>query len=279
MLGKGRVLARFGSVRVREFVGDRDAGRAGGEASGLVDLHFVRSGGIHVGSQSRVLRLRAGDAFLTRGDDELRASEMPGLRLVTVTVPPEVIPGSVLPRSGQIRHIASSALLEPAVAFAERIATADVAPDDSFTVYYAERLLQEMVIGISVETAGPSAAVLASDLMREARGRIAAQFTDPELTPARLAQQLGVSLRRLQRTFSAAGTTIEREIRSARVDHAISLLSDEAYDRLNIAEVAGYAGFSGTASLSRALRTEDHGSPSTLRRAARSRRQRVARAD
>jgi AraC-like DNA-binding protein len=268
---RARTLAMFGSVRIREFVTGRDDRRTRHDrVPGLIGLHVVRDGGIDVGSPYGTLRLGAHDAFLLSHDAPLRTSPREHLRLLSIMMPAEVLTGLAVPAPGHIRPVAStSSLLEPAVAFAERAAEADAEPVSGFGTYYFERLLQEMVVGVAVEGTRTEAAGLAQDMHRDAQGVIAAQRSDPQLSPRGIAAQLNVSLRQLQRAFQAKGTTTERAIRRSRVEHAIDLLSDADYDRLSVDDIGRYAGFSGGSSLARAMAHEGSASPSAVGRAAR----------
>lgn len=267
-VARARTLAMFGSVRIREFVAGRDETRSRlDRVPGLVGLHSVRSGGMDVDSSFGTLRLGANDAFLLSHDAPVRTSPRERLRLLSIVMPAEVLTEFSVPQPGEIRPIAqASALLDPAVAFAERAAVADAEPVSGFGNYYFERLLQEMVLGIIVDGTRTATAGLPPDHFRDAQGVIAAQCSDPKLSPRGVAAQLGVSMRQLQRLFRARGTTAEREIRSARVSHAIGLLTDPSYDRLGVDEIGQYSGFSGGSSLARAMAQEGSRSPAAVRR-------------
>ena len=267
-VARARTLAMFGSVRIREFVSGRDDARSRlDRVAGLIGLHSVRSGGIDVGSPFGTLRLGPNDAFLVSHDVPLRTSPRARLRLLSIVMPAEVLTGFPVPRPGEVRPVAhSSSLLDPAVAFAERAAIADTEPVSGFGNYYFERLLQEMVLGVVVEGTRTAPTGLPPDHFRDAQSVIAAQRSDPLLSSRGLAEQLSLSTRQLQRAFQSRGTTVEREIRKARVEHAIGLLADPAYDRLSIEDVGRYSGFSGGSSLARAMAQTGSRSPAGVRR-------------
>lgn len=265
---RARTLAMFGSVRIREFVSGRDDERSRGDrVPGMIGLHSVRSGSIDVGSPWGTLRLVENDAFLLNHDAALRTAPLEQLRLLSIVLPAEVLTGFATPAPGEIRAVSrSTSLLDPAVAFAERAAVVDADPESAFGNYYLERLLQEMVLGVAVEATRTAAAGLPPDHHRDALNLIIAQASDPALSPRAVAGQLRLSLRQLQRAFRARGTTVEREIRRSRVEHATSLLTDPAYDRLSIEEVGRYSGLSGGSSLARAMAQEGRRAPSEVRR-------------
>ncbi|MHC9044175.1 helix-turn-helix domain-containing protein [Microbacterium saperdae] len=270
-VARARTLAMFGSVRIREFVRGRDDGRSRlDRVAGLIGLHSVRSGGIDIGSASGTIRLHENDAFLLSHDAPLLASPRDELRLLSILIPAEALTGYAAPAPGEVRTVAStSALLDPAVAFAESAAATDSEPVSGFGNYYFERLLQEMVLGVAVEGTRAPRVGLSADVYRDAVSTIVAQRSDPQLAPRGIAEQLSISLRQLQRAFRARGTTPERAIRRARVEHALDLLTDRAYDGLSVAMIGEYSGFSGGSSLARAMGQEGMSSPSEVRRAAR----------
>lgn len=267
---KARTLAMFGSVRIREFVRGRDEGRSRlDRVAGLIGLHSVRAGGMDIGSAAGTLRLKKNDAFLSSHDGALLASPRDDLRLLSIVIPAEALTGYEAPAPGEVRPVApTSALLDPAVAFAERAAAADSEPVSEFGNYYFERLLQEMVLGVAVEGTRAPRIGPAADVYRDAMSTIFAQRADPNLTPSGVADQLKISLRQLQRAFRARELTPERAIRRARVEHALDLLAERTYDGLSIAEIGQYSGFSGGSSLARAMAQEGLATPSAVRRAA-----------
>ncbi|WP_334152570.1 AraC family transcriptional regulator [Microbacterium sp.] len=269
---RARTLAMFGSVRIREFVRGRDDGRSRlDRVAGMVGLHSIRSGGMEIDTSSGRVRLGANEAFLFGHDSALRAAPLPELRLLSIVIPAEVLTGVDVPGPGEIRSVSSaSALLDPALAFAERAAELDPEPVSGFGSYYFERLLQEMVIGVAVEGAKVPQKAPKADIYLSALAMIAAQREDPALAPHMIADQLAISMRQLQRAFRSHETTPERQIRRARVEHAATLLADRVYDALSIAEIGRYAGFADGSSLARAMAQEGHRSPASLRRASRS---------
>ncbi|QWL53902.1 AraC family transcriptional regulator [Rathayibacter toxicus] len=78
------------------------------------------------------------------------------------------------------------------------------------------------------------------NLHRRASALIAANFTDPELTPAELCRRLRVSPSYLRRAFGLIGTTATQEIRNARLDMARSYLSVSGRSRQEAATLSGF---------------------------------------
>lgn len=66
---------------------------------------------------------------------------------------------------------------------------------------------------------------------------------DPRYSVARLAQELVVPERRLQRAFAKRGTTARRALRQVRIELAMEVLTNPEDDFLGLEQVAGDVGF------------------------------------
>ncbi|MGV2982249.1 helix-turn-helix domain-containing protein [Microbacterium sp. AGC85] len=152
-----------------------------------------------------------------------------------------------------------SPLLAPVSEFVVR--AGDAVDLYGFSAYRFEHLLQEMFLGLLIETSRPVWAASQRQPFTEALAVIALGFRDPALAPAAVAHEVRLSLRQLQRHFRERGTTIGREIRRTRVEQALAVLRDQGRDALSIDEVAESVGFSGGSSLARAMAAEGHVSP------------------
>ncbi|VEI02993.1 DNA-binding transcriptional activator FeaR [Acidipropionibacterium jensenii] len=141
----------------------------------------------------------------------------------------------------------------------------DLDDSSSLSIYYLERLLQEMVIGILVDHARSRVLPQSPSAFAAAQAVIGSQCSDPSLRPSVVAEQVGLSLRQIQRSFSAHGTTIEREIRRERVEQAIALLRSPDYAALSVTEIARYVGFSNGSGLARAMSALGNPSPRQVR--------------
>ena len=124
--------------------------------------------------------------------------------------------------------------------------------------YVIERLLAEMTFGVVIE-AGET--VLAPRSMPSLRARAHALMllnrTDPTYGPGRVADELGVSTRHLQRAFAETGTSPMTVLRNARVKHAQSLLAEAGDSSLPMAQIARESGFASTAMMRRAFQSSD----------------------
>jgi AraC family transcriptional regulator, positive regulator of tynA and feaB len=70
-------------------------------------------------------------------------------------------------------------------------------------------------------------------------------FTDPEIGPRDIADEAGISLRYLQKLFTARGTTCGRFIQSLRLEHAARLvrLRNQTRSGQSLADIAHLSGF------------------------------------
>jgi AraC-like DNA-binding protein len=80
-------------------------------------------------------------------------------------------------------------------------------------------------------------------LARAILRRIEREFADSELTPERVAHDLGISKRYLQALLSGTGTNFTAELNAARLDYAAERLTDPRAAGLHVAEIAYQAGF------------------------------------
>ena len=102
----------------------------------------------------------------------------------------------------------------------------------------------------------------ASALRRaRARGHIALHASEPDLSPAAVAAEQGITLRQLARCFAEEGTTVSAEIKRIRLERARTfLLAHAGQGRISLAEVARRNGFSSLSHFSRSF-AEAYGVP------------------
>lgn len=211
-----------------------------------------------------------GCVALVVSDPAAMPSLLPARCHLTVTFPSEVLQGIGLEGVGALAIDVGSALFWPFLTFAWVCATAD-RRQTGLTLYYTERLLQEMLVGVVVASLRDEQRRTFAEGYPAALSIIAARVGDSDLTPAAVAAELNTSLRSLQRQFAAHDTTMDRSIRAARVAHATSLLEDPVYRTLTIERVAHACGLANGSSLARAFAAEGLPSPAAVRAAARRR--------
>jgi AraC family transcriptional regulator, positive regulator of tynA and feaB len=91
----------------------------------------------------------------------------------------------------------------------------------------------------------PTASAYNEKLFRRVCDYINDSFTDPKLSPWRVAAEARISLRYLQQLFTARGLTCTGYLQSARLDHAARLLRQRAALKTNrpLAEIAYASGY------------------------------------
>ncbi|AZS35912.1 hypothetical protein CVS47_00510 [Microbacterium lemovicicum] len=270
-VARSATVAVFGTARIRHsFVPEGEAPLrldAGPEAVGL---HAVRTGAVIAETAVGPRRFLAGDAFAA-GDRTPPLALRGDVEVLSLLVPRDAFVGVETPRGGEVRVITKdNPLLAPTMDFIGRAGRAQSDEISGFTAYYFERLLQEMMIGLLVSASASTPVPQGPGTFLQAVAAITAQRADPALSPRSVARHLNLSLRQLQRAFQARSTTVEREIRRARVQHAVALLRDRSYDSLSVEQIGQYSGFAGGSSLARAMAAEGFESPARVRRTSRS---------
>lgn len=258
----------LGSVHLRVYNEPRPAVPAfdarEGEAWLVISLDRPPSvqGGVHE---------QRGCLALVVSDPAAMPSLLPARCHLTVTFPADVLQGIGLEDVGALALDVGSALFWPFLTFAWACATGE-SRQTGLTLYYTERLLQEMVAGIVVASLRGDRARSTDQGYAAALSIIAARVGDPDLTPAAVAAELNTSLRSLQRQFASHATTMDRSIRKARVAYAVSLLEDAMYRSLTIERIAHVCGLANGSSLARAFASEGLAAPTAVRSAAAGRR-------
>ncbi|MGV9747688.1 helix-turn-helix transcriptional regulator [Rhodococcus zopfii] len=127
--------------------------------------------------------------------------------------------------------------------------------------------LFDLVVGLHHEGRGYGGASeeLGGSVVERAMFLIRENYADRSLTPSWLAERLGVSLRTLQRAFTAQGTGVASTITEVRAEHASELLANPVHRRTTVAEIAVLCGFGAPGDLRRALRNTFDVGPSDLR--------------
>ncbi|MEU2281691.1 helix-turn-helix domain-containing protein [Streptomyces sp. NPDC013178] len=101
---------------------------------------------------------------------------------------------------------------------------------------------------------GDGSALPRSAQWLRARQYIAEHLADPQLSPAMVADALGVSVRYLQVLFRAEGTSPSRSIQEQRLERAARLLTDPRHARRTITDIAFGLGFKDASHFTRAFK-------------------------
>jgi len=127
--------------------------------------------------------------------------------------------------------------------------------------------LTEMILRCSMDSA--------DDLLPSSAGRqeverfIRRNLSDAQLSVRTVATANAVSRRRLYQIFAGAGIGVAEFIRRTRLEKALALLADPAYDSMAISQIAHEVGISSPAHFSRLFRQATGASPLEFRRKAR----------
>lgn len=108
--------------------------------------------------------------------------------------------------------------------------------------------------------------VKADERFRRIRDLIDSRCAKPNLMIAELARDLAMSRSTMYETVQAAGTTIERLVREARVEKAMAILSDPSQAHVTITALAYDLGFKHPSHLTRAFAGHTGESPLAFRR-------------
>lgn len=102
-------------------------------------------------------------------------------------------------------------------------------------------------------------------LLGRARDYIARHAVSPSTTPSVVAEQMGVSLRTLQKVFERDHSAVAEEILAARLTRARTLLERPSTESVSVRSVAERSGFRSASALSRAFAHHFGSAPSTWR--------------
>ncbi len=135
-----------------------------------------------------------------------------------------------------------------------------------------DRITELLCMLAAAEGARPAAPGHLAEVEAVARRYVREHATDPGLTGAAMAQDLGWSLRQVQLALQRAGTTPRRLIREERLRLVRDRLRNPGDRHVSITDLAHASGFSSASALSTAFRQRFGVSPSELRHAAGPRR-------
>ncbi len=260
----------WGRTRVRRLAIDGAQNTAlplGQSHEGDLHLCMVAEGRLSLPGQppERSEPIGPGDAAIVLGTDSIQSRATAGGEILQISVPQLALESPVPLETGTVIRSDRVPMTWPVLAFTRSTLGMDSDDASSLSVYYLERLLQEMTIGILVDNARSKVMPHSPNSFTIALSVIASQCSDPALRPSRIAAQVGLSLRQLQRVFSNHNTTVEQEIRRERVEQAITMLRSPEYAALTVDQIARYVGFSNGSGLARAMTALGHPSPRRIR--------------
>lgn len=209
-----------------------------------VDRPFMR--GFHSGVEEMVLTIRREDFLVLSGGKELTRPAVFNFH--------DDGPAN--------RHmLALAKLVRDALAVGSRSGS-DAAPTKAPDVAAVEATAVELVrLLVAAHGSGTPEGYAAA-----AKCFIDGHLADPELSPARIAQAVGVSERHLTRVFTEIGEPPGAYVLARRLDRAETLLADASEDATPIAAVAARCGFTSQAYFARAFKARFGTTPLKARR-------------
>lgn len=209
-------------------------------------MYVVRRGGWTIGG-GRVLR--AGEFLLQRGR-LARCETAPGTTGRTIVMPAGMV--GPLPGERGITGSANSAEARLLMAHADMVAAtaAGLGPAGGQA---ARAAMVELAKGVARGRFDDTEPQLASVLAQAARDLADRMLADPELSVGLLARELCVSVRALQRAFTAEGEPATAYIRRRRLEEARLALSVPS-GRLTVTQIAAHWGFADASHFTRAFK-------------------------
>lgn len=254
--------SRFGDVRVRIT-------RAGEgkvvlpAAAGAVSVHGVRRGRLVLDAPGGDPELGAGGGVIVPPGMRPGAIVLRAVDVVSITVPGLELDGGA--DRGPRVVAPGASLLGGAMAFAAEVAVPVEPPPSSAAIRHIEQLIRDMVERLLLAAGAQDE----RSPVQHALAVIMRAYGDPALSSRRVADEVKLSVRQLERQFRIRGTSIATEVRRARIRAAARLLAEEGTSALSIDQIARRVGFSGGSPLARAMVREGMPSPSALRQQAR----------
>lgn len=130
---------------------------------------------------------------------------------------------------------------------------------------YADVAARLLVLAAGGERSEPSNAAVAFGELALVKRRIAQRLADPLLSPARIAADCGMSVRKLHALFSPTGMTFSAFVTQSRLVIARQMLSDPRHATRSVTEIAFALGFNSLSNFYRVFGEAYGSSPGALR--------------
>ncbi|MEU8798656.1 helix-turn-helix domain-containing protein [Spirillospora sp. NPDC048819] len=208
-------------------------------------------------------RLRPGTGGLLSPAAPLRVVQHRPARALVMTIPAHEVDGRLRPASPLATGLDLSAGLGRVVADMVRAVGAETLSEPQFDAA-CDRITELLCIVVAGEDRPPAPGHLA-EVEAVVRRYVRAHVTDPGLTGAGMAQDLGWSLRQIQLALQRAGTTPRELIREERLRLVRDRLRNPLYRNVTITDLAHATGFSSASALSHAFRQRFGVTPRDLR--------------
>jgi AraC-like DNA-binding protein len=266
--------ARLERVRIGHLPGTLHASnsphslRAGprSAAGELLDFYFVSQGRISFTGDQGTIDLAAGDMAILSANSAFEArSEC--YEMLALDIRPELLR---IPEAERGRRIvwkiggeSPLATCLGAMLRAMLGRHAELAVGESAIL---QTSLVDAIVYLAAQCHEPGHSTRYQDKLREVKALALRGLSISGMTPERLAQEAGVSLRTLHRLFSQTGTTVRGWLREARLERCWRDLRDPVHGSSTVAAVAFGWGFSDLRTFNRAFTARYGMTPSAVRR-------------
>jgi acetamidase/formamidase/AraC-like DNA-binding protein len=228
------------------------------------------SEGMMLGTGGGSQAVRAGDLAILPREQELELVFQRELRAIVLAIDAQALQGRRLSASefGAPRILLATGLAGTLLAMMDHVADGlesfaegEWIPTARCFADLAITLVATTSNGATFETSTSTQ----SALLRRVCATIDQLLTDPELSPARVAQIEGISTRYLQRIFEGAGDSFTSYLRERRLQRIAADLTNPADAHRSVSEIAFRYGFNDAAHFSRAFRARFGLSPRAFR--------------
>jgi AraC-like DNA-binding protein len=251
-------------------VGQRTRGQVRHDDELYVGVQLTTSGRERFRIGDSAVEVSSGDLVVWTTDQEVQFEVLERLHKVTLMIPwslmRERLPERKRPPSGgkiESRTGVGSLLAVHLLALSNQIDSLDLSVQGSVSRSTLE------LLGIALSSQQPSSTFDASAAMlRRVQDFILQHLHEEDLNPTRIAAANNVSLRYLHMLFQRSDLTVSEYILNSRLHACKQALTDPAFQRLQISEIAFRWGFNSASHFCRTFRERYGASPGDLRRAA-----------
>lgn len=241
----------------------RNAAAGGIARSGKLALHLLHEGTCTFSHRGLTDQLRQGDMVLFASEEYYRL-DLSQHQMLVLELDRSELEGRVPDLDDHVartipRTSASTRLLHQFLTSFWREGGSNMDPHQAASY---EHVMHELLVN-SLNSSVPTSPQEADGIWDSARAIVAARFREQELTPADVADELGVSIRSLQYAAAKAGTTLVRHIQERRLEAAREMLV--TLPDLSITRIAFECGFSNSAYFTRCFSDRFGKSPSAAR--------------
>ncbi|WP_411380266.1 transcriptional regulator FeaR [Pseudomonas sp. MPB26] len=231
------------------------------DSSGRCFLVLQQQGSMAIELGDRVVDLRQGDLALLDFSGAVKMTPNGLFSHVSIPLPRELFKGLERSRFGKLSTTGVCGQLLGTLV--RQVAGGELAqwscPQDGDGVQRALVALLESVLEYQVGADSPGWQ------LHEVQSVIRQRLDSPRLSPASLAEELGISSRQLYRLFEASGDSVCRYILRERLLKAAQDLRDPVCAQRSITDIGSYWGFTDSAHFSKTFKKQTGMTPSRYR--------------